>query len=397
MSTPADSRPDDPVAALKQRVSEISVDEAAARQRQGAVLVDVREQDEIAQGSPAGAARPGRSFLELQIGQLASPEQPVLLICGSGKRSLFAAAALADLGYQDVHSVAGGLQAWKGAGLPLEMPALPDPRQRERYARHLLLPEIGEEGQERLLAAKVLICGAGGLGSPAALYLAAAGVGTLGLIDPDVVDRSNLQRQILHTDYRVGTPKVASGAETLRALNPDVTVHGYQERLSLENIDALLPEYDMVLDASDNFATRYLVNDASVKYGKPNVHGAIYRFEGQVSVFWPGHVAEGESEPGPCYRCLFPTPPPAELAPDCATAGVLGVLPGVLGTLQAVEVIKLIVGAGKPMISRMLYYDALATRFEEIAIRRNRGCRYCGDEVNGFPGYDDYVELCGSA
>jgi molybdopterin/thiamine biosynthesis adenylyltransferase/rhodanese-related sulfurtransferase/molybdopterin converting factor small subunit len=376
--------------ALRNAIQEVSPSEALALQQRGAALVDVREQDEIAQGSPPDALRIGRGFLELRIEE-AVPElgRPLVVMCNGGNRSLFAAEDLKRLGYQNVFSVTGGFSRWKNEGLPFEVPKTLDRDARERYSRHLLMPEVGEAGQMKLLNSRVLLVGAGGLGSPAALYLAAAGVGTLGIVDHDVVDRSNLQRQVLHTDARVGMSKVESARVTLLALNPSLTVEGYKTRLDSRNVEDLFSGYDVVVDGSDNFATRYLVNDACVKLGIPNVHGAIFRFEGQVSVFWPGY----ERFAGPCYRCIYPEPPPPELAPSCAEVGVLGVLPGVIGLLQAVEVVKLVLGVGEPLIGRMLYYDALYARFTELKLVRDPGCRYCGDEAE-FPGYVDYEEFC---
>jgi molybdopterin/thiamine biosynthesis adenylyltransferase len=288
--------------------------------------------------------------------------------------------------------MAGGFTRWKNEGLPVEVPPRFEPADRERYSRHLLMPEVGEAGQFKLMQSKVLLIGAGGLGSPAALYLAAAGVGTLGIVDHDVVDRSNLQRQVLHTDDRVGTSKVASAKKTLNALNPAVKVVGYETHLSSRNVEEIFSGYDLVVDGSDNFPTRYLVNDACVKLGIPNVHGSVFRFEGQATVFWPQYPKRR----GPCYRCLYPEPPPAELAPSCAEAGVLGVLPGIIGLLQATEAIKLILGIGDPLVGRLLYYDALRGRFDELALERDPSCRYCGDGAQ-FPGYIDYERFCASA
>ena len=355
---------------LRASVREVDPQAAFELQRRGAVLVDVREPDEVGQGSPVGAERIVRGFLELQIeDKVPDLSRSVLLMCGAGSRSLFASRDLLELGYTDVASVRGGFNAWKAAGLPLEVPASLSAEERARYSRHLLVPEVGEAGQLKLLASKVLIVGAGGLGSPAAFYLAAAGVGTLGLID-DVVDRSNLQRQILHTDARVGQPKVDSARATLLALNPGIAVRTYGERLTSANALEIFGDYDLVVDGADNFATRYLVNDACVKLGKPNVHGSIFRFEGQVSVFWP-------AKSGPCYRCLFAAPPPPELAPSCAEAGVLGVLPGVIGTLEAIEAIKLLLGLGRPLLGRLLVYDALDQRFVELSLERRADCACC--------------------
>ena len=380
----------DRLAELKARIPEVTPREALALQSRGAVLVDVREADEIVQGTPPGALRLGRGFLELRIEQaVPDPQRPLVLMCGSGTRSLFAAEDVARLGYRSVSSMAGGFARWKQEGLPVEQPPSLDAAARERYSRHLLMPEIGEAGQARLMASRVLLVGAGGLGSPAAYYLAAAGVGTLGLVDHDVVERSNLQRQILHTDARVGRSKVDSARQALEALNPGVKVVGNEARLGSENVERLLGGYDVVVDGSDNFATRYLVNDACVKLRIPDVNGAVYRFEGQLSVFWPARPRR----PGPCYRCLYREPPPPELAPSCAEAGVLGVLPGVIGLLQATETVKLLLGLGEPLVGRLLCFDALRGRFTELAIERDPQCRYCG-EGRAFPGYVDYERFC---
>jgi len=378
------------VAELRETIAEVTPREAYALQQQGAALVDVRDPSEIAQGSPPGALRLGRSFLELKIEDTVPDlERPLLVTCASGLRSLFAAEALGRLGYRDVRNIAGGVNAWKDAGLPIEVPRTLNADAQERYARHLTMPEVGEAGQLKLLDSRVLLIGAGGLGSPAGLYLAAAGVGTLGIVDHDVVDRSNLQRQILHTDERVGTPKVASARAAIEALNPSVRVNTHETRLSSENVESIFADYDVIVDGSDNFPTRYLVNDACVKLGLPNVHGSVYRFEGQVSVFWPAY----EPAPGPCYRCLYPEPPPPEMAPSCAEAGVLGVLPGAIGLLEAVETVKILLGLGDPLVGRLLLYDALRARFTELKVRPNAECRYCG-APESFPGYVDYEAFC---
>jgi molybdopterin/thiamine biosynthesis adenylyltransferase/rhodanese-related sulfurtransferase len=366
------------IAALRQRIPEVDPAEAFRRAAVGAVLVDVREPEEVAQGSPANAVRIPRGFLELKIEEsVADLDHPLLTVCAGGTRSLFAAENLLQLGFTDVTSVAGGIAAWKREGLPVEVPRGLDAAARERYSRHLAIPEVGEAGQLRLLDSRVLFVGAGGLGSPAALYLAAAGVGTIAVVDDDLVDRSNLQRQILHTDAAVGTPKVDSARARLEALNPSITVHTHATRLTAENALELLEGYDAVVDGTDNFTARYLINDACVRLGIPNVHGSVFRFEGQVSVFWPGRPGAA----GPCYRCVYPEPPPPELAPSCAEAGVLGVLPGVVGLLQAVETIKVLLGIGEPLIGRLLYYDALEPRVRVLELARNPSCPWCsGDE-----------------
>jgi molybdopterin/thiamine biosynthesis adenylyltransferase len=333
--------------------------------------------------------RLGRGFLELRIEQTVGRSRTVVLMCGSGTRSLFAADDLLRLGYEDVRSMGGGFSRWKQEGLPVEVPNQMNAAARERYSRHLLMPEIGEAGQDKLIRSKVLLVGAGGLGSPAAYYLAAAGVGTIGLVDHDVIDRSNLQRQILHTDARVGTSKVASARLTLHALNPTVEVVGHEERLTSANVERILSSYQVVVDGTDNLPTRYLVNDACVKLGLPNVHGAVFQFDGQVGVFWPGRP----QHPGPCYRCMFPEPPPPGLAPSCAEAGVLGVLPGVIGLLQATETIKLLLGLGEPLVGRMLHYDALGASFRAMRLDRNPACPCCG-EGPALAGYVDYELAC---
>lgn len=378
---------------LKAEIAEVTPHEAIALQRQGAALIDVRETDEIRQGSPAGAHRLGRGYLELHIEEaVPDTDSALLVMCAGGVRSLFAAENLKRMGYRNVRSVAGGFNRWKNDGLPFEIPRMLDADARERYSRHLLMPEVGEKGQLRLMDSRVLLIGAGGLGSPAAYYLAAAGVGTLGIVDHDIVDRSNLQRQILHTDARVGVAKVISAVEALEALNPRIKVVPYQLHLNSDNVDELFSQYDVVVDGSDNFATRYLVNDACIKHRIPNVHGAVFRFEGQLTVFWPAN----EKNPGPCYRCLFPEPPPPEAAPSCAQAGVLGVLPGVIGVMEAIETVKILLGIGEPLIGRFLYYDALYGRFTEMKFKRNPNCAYCNDGAE-FPGYIDYAAVCGSA
>ena len=378
---------------LRAEIAELTPAEAFEMQARGAVLIDVREPDEVAQGSPAGALRLPRGFLELRIESLVPDyNRPLLTLCGGGQRSLFAAENLQQIGYRRVASVRGGYGRWKTDGLPCELPQSMSRDERERYSRHLVIPEVGEAGQAKLLRSKVLLVGAGGLGCPAALYLAAAGVGTLGLIDDDRVERSNLQRQVLHTDGRVGQLKVDSARSSLAALNPGIRLDSHAERLSSANVERLFAGYDVVIDGSDNFATRYLVNDACVRLGIPNVHGSVYRFEGQVSVFWPAYAKRR----GPCYRCLYPEPPPPELAPSCADAGVLGVLPGVIGLLEAVEAIKLLLDVGDPLVGRLLCYDALPGSFSEYALCPNPNCAYCG-AGREFPGYVDYAAFCAAA
>ncbi|MEP6642079.1 MAG: molybdopterin-synthase adenylyltransferase MoeB [Gaiellales bacterium] len=349
-------------------------------------LIDVRERDEYEQGFIPGAVHIARGNLESRIeARVPDRATPVIIYCGSGVRSAYAAKTLAELGYTDVVSLAGGFSGWKQNGYDWKQPRTLTPEQFERYSRHVLIPEVGEQGQLKLLDSKVLLIGAGGLGSPAGLYLAAAGVGTLGIIDADVVDASNLQRQILHTVDRVGTPKVDSAEATIRALNPDVTVVKYATRLTSENVLDVITGYDVIVDGTDNFPTRYLLNDASLVAGIPVVHGSIYQFEGSVTVYKP--------HDGPCYRCQYPEPPPPELAPSCAEGGVLGVLPGVIGTLQATEAVKLLLGLGDPLVGRQLRYDALAMEFVELRMRRDPDCPVCSknpDEIE----FIDYEQFC---
>jgi molybdopterin/thiamine biosynthesis adenylyltransferase/rhodanese-related sulfurtransferase len=380
------------LAELKSVIPEVEPQEAKDLVSQGALLVDVREADEIANGTPAGALCLGRGYLELRIEErVPDKDKTLVLMCAGGVRSLFAAEGLKQLGYTDVRSLAGGFNRWKNQGLDFEIPRALTSEAKERYSRHLLLPEVGEAGQLKLLDSKVLLIGAGGLGSPAAYYLAAAGVGTLGLVDHDVVDRSNLQRQIIHTEARVGTSKVASARESIEQLNPDVKVVGYETHLDSSNVEEIFSAYDVIVDGTDNLPTRYLVNDACVKLGKPNVHAAVYRFEGQLTVFWPGHP----DNPSGCYRCMFPNPPAPGSAPSCSEIGVLGILPGVMGLLQATEVLKILLNMGQPLLGKMLYYDALRSSFSEFKLNKNPACRYCGDQGD-FPGYEDYAQVCGT-
>ncbi|MGH8127271.1 MAG: molybdopterin-synthase adenylyltransferase MoeB [Gammaproteobacteria bacterium] len=383
------------LAELRKRIPEVSPEEAYRLSQENAVLLDVRDPEELADGSPSGAIRLGRSFLELKVEEaIPRLHDPVCVLCNSGVRSLFAAESLLRLGYEDVRSVAGGYEAWKRSELPYEYPRILKAQDRSRYARQLRIPEIGEEGQEKLLASRVLIVGAGALGSPAALYLAAAGVGTLGIADHDTVELSNLQRQILHTSERVGTPKTQSARQTLSALNPSVRINTHAMRLNSANAEQVVSEYDLVIDGTDNFPARYLLNDVCLRLKLPYVYASIYRFEGQVSVFWPASpTREG---PTPCYRCLYSAPAPAELAPSCAEAGVLGVLPGVIGTLQAVEAFKLILGLGDTLIGRLLCYDALTATFREFKTAADPQCPYCSKQ-GAFPGYIDYEAFCRQA
>jgi molybdopterin/thiamine biosynthesis adenylyltransferase/rhodanese-related sulfurtransferase len=347
----------------KSEITEVTTTEAEQRRHEaGTVVLDVREPDEYDQGAIPGAIHIPRGHLESQIeGRVLDHGAPILIYCAGGTRSAFAAKTLHEMGYSDVVSMAGGFNKWKDDGLEWKKPVTLNGDQRDRYQRHILLPEVGVEGQAKLLHSKVLLLGAGGLGSPAALYLAAAGVGTLGIVDMDEVDASNLQRQILHNLDRIGERKVDSAKKTLTAMNPDVDVVTYDTRLSADNVMELIADYDVVIDGADNFPSRYLLNDASVKLGIPVVHGSIFRFEGMVTVFDPRR--------GPNYRDMVPEPPPAELAPSCAEAGVLGVLPGIIGSLQALEAIKLLLDLGDPLIGRILSYDALEQSFREYKLR----------------------------
>ncbi len=359
------------LSATKQRIQEVDTATAdTERHQSGTIVLDVREPDEYDQGAIPGSIHIPRGTLESNVeGRIPRRDARLLVICAAGVRSAFAADTLQQLGYTDVVSVAGGFNRWKDEGREWTMPRTLDPAQRNRYHRHLLLPEVGEEGQLELLAAKVLLLGAGGLGSPAALYLAAAGVGTIGIVDMDVVDESNLQRQLLHNIERVGMRKVDSARETLRLLNPDVDVRTHDVRLAADNVVDLLGQYDLVIDGADNFPSRYLLNDASLKTGTPVVHGSIFRFEGQATVFVPYE--------GPCYRCMIPEPPPPDLAPSCAEAGVLGVLPGIIGSIQALEAMKLILGVGDSLAGRLLAYDSLEQSFRTFRIQRDPKCPAC--------------------
>jgi len=376
--------PRDLLSEAKAAIREVSTDDA--EQHLGKVtFLDVREPDEYEQGALPGAVHLPRGNLEFQVeGKLPDKSAPVIVYCAGGVRSAFAARTLGQLGYADVVSMAGGFNRWKDEGKAWDTPRTLTADQRNRYQRHLLLPEVGEVGQQKLLDSKVLLLGAGGLGSPAALYLAAAGIGTLGIIDMDVVDASNLQRQILHNMDRIGERKVDSAKKTLTAINPDVDVATYDVRLGADNVLDIIDGYDVIVDGTDNFPTRYLVNDASLLKRIPVVHGSIFRFEGQATVFAP-YV-------GPCYRCLIPEPPPAELAPSCAEAGVLGVLPGIIGSIQALEAIKLLLGIGEPLIGRLLAYDSLEETFRTFNVRRDPECPACGENAGPIviAEYDEY-------
>jgi molybdopterin/thiamine biosynthesis adenylyltransferase/rhodanese-related sulfurtransferase len=378
------------MAEVRRSIKETSLEELKRRLEAGERfhLVDVREGEEYRAGYISGAVSVPRGHLESRIESVVPDKHSkVVLYCAGGTRSALAARTLAELGYTDVESVNPGFVRWKERGYPYVVDRQLTAEQRDRYSRHLLLPEVGEKGQGKLLDARVLLLGAGGLGSPAALYLAAAGVGTIGLVDADTVDASNLQRQVLHNTHRVGKPKVDSAEETIVSLNPDVKVIKYQERLTSANVDRIFDaRWDVIIDGCDNFPTRYLVNDASVFKKIPVVHGSIFRFDGQCTVFAP-YLG------GPCYRCLYPEPPPAHLAPSCQEAGVLGVLPGIVGVVQATEAIKLILGQGEPLIGRLLTYDSLRMHFRTLKLRRDKDCPMCGEHPT-IREYIDYEGFC---
>ncbi len=382
---------------VKSEITEVDPSEVNGLLGNGVVLIDVRETEEFGSGHLPGARHVPRGFLESRIeGAVPDRAQRVILYCASGNRSALAAHTLAEeLGYEHVESMRGGITLWKDRGYSVEIPRAMTPLQRERYSRHLLVPEVGEEGQRKLLDARVLLLGAGGLGSPVALYLAAAGVGTIGIVDDDQVDLSNLQRQVIHTTERIGVSKVDSAQETINALNPDVEVVKYATRLDSSNIMEIIDGWDIVVDGADNFPTRYLLNDATVRLRIPVVSASILGFDGQLSVFKPYD--------GPCYRCLYPVPPPAELAPSCGANGVLGVLPGTMGLLQATEVVKLIVDAGEPLVGRLLLYEALGATFTELKVRRDPECPICSrppeeitdEEMGVFPDYEAFCAAAG--
>ena len=386
---------------IKSQIEEVDPSEVNSAAQNGngnrPVLIDVRESEEWDAGHIPGAKHVPRGYLESRIeGAVGDRSQRIVLYCASGNRSALAAHTLQELlGYENVSSMTGGITLWKDRGYDVEVPKSLSKEQRERYSRHLLVPEIGLEGQTKLLAAKVLLLGAGGLGSPTALYLAAAGVGTLGIVDDDDVDLSNLQRQVIHTTDGIGTPKVDSAERAIAAINPDVNVVKYQTRLDASNIMEIIEGYDVIVDGVDNFPTRYLLNDATVRLDIPVVSASILGFDGQLSVFKP--------HDGPCYRCLYPVPPPAELAPSCGANGVLGVLPGTMGLLQATEVIKLVTGAGEPLVGRLLLYEALGATFTELKVRRDPECEICSkdpseisdDELGVFPDYEAFCAAAG--
>ena len=374
---------------VKAAVKQVSLEDLKARIDAGEdiTLVDVREKDEWRQGHIPGAVHVPRGFLEMQAAsRLPNKDAKIVAYCAGGIRSAFATKMLQDLGYTNVESANPGFGDWKDKGFPVDAPFAFTDAQLDRYSRHLLLPEVGEKGQAKLLQGRVLLLGAGGLGSPAALYLAAAGVGTIGLVDGDTVDASNLQRQVLHGLDTVGEPKVESGMKAIKNLNPDCEVLAFNERLNSSNIDRIFDQdWDVIVDGLDNFPTRYLVNDASVWKNIPVVHGSIFRFDGQVTTFWP--------KKGPCYRCLYPEPPPAHLAPSCAEAGVLGVLPGVIGVIQATEAVKILLEQGDPLVGRLLQYDSLKMNFRTFKLRRNPECIVCGDSPS-VTEYIDYEGFC---
>jgi molybdopterin/thiamine biosynthesis adenylyltransferase/rhodanese-related sulfurtransferase len=382
---------------VKSEIEEVDPSEVKELLQEGAVIIDLRETDELVSGILPGAKHVPRSYLETRIeGIVPSRDAHVILYCASGNRSAYGARTLRDdLGYEHVESMTGGITLWKDRGYEVDVPRTLSPEQRDRYSRHLLIGEIGIEGQQKLLDAKVLLLGAGGLGSPTALYLAAAGVGTLGIVDDDVVDLSNLQRQVIHSTQRIGIPKVDSAEESIHALNPDVNVVKYPVRLDASNIMEIIEGYDVIVDGVDNFPTRYLLNDATVRLKIPVVSASILGFDGQLSVFKPYE--------GPCYRCLFREPPPAELAPSCGANGVLGVLPGTMGLLQATEVVKLILGIGDPAIGRLLLYDALAATLSEVKVHRDPECPICSrppdeisdEEMGVFPDYEAFCAAAG--
>ena len=377
---------DSHLAAIKNEIDEIEPEAVAEKLRSGgAILVDVRERDEWENGFLPTANLLGRGHLEARISRVADTADEVIVYCAGGVRSAFAAHALKAMGYTNVRSMAGGFTEWARNSYPVKTRRALSKQQVARYSRHLLMPEVGEEGQIKLLDAKVLCVGAGGLGSPTAMYLAAAGVGTLGIVDGDTVDMSNLQRQLLHTEDRVGTLKVDSAEATLKGINSDIEINKYATRIDSNNVMELFGEYDVIVDGCDNFPTRYLVNDACYMLDKPNVHGSIFRFDGQVTVFKPND--------GPCYRCLYPEPPPPGMAPSCAEAGVLGVLPGIVGVAQAIETIKLILGIGEPLVGKLLTFDALSMGFRKLNIRRDSGCPLCGDNPT-VTELIDYEQFC---
>ncbi len=390
----------DLIASVRRETREISLDEVKRRIDEGepVTLVDVREREELDGGMMPGAVSIPRGFLEIEVERrLPDKSARIVTYCAGGTRSALAAKTLADLGYTNVETANPGFVRWKEIGYPIQAPKGLTPAQHDRYSRHLMLPEIGEAGQEKLLAAKVLMVGTGGLGAPVSLYLAAAGIGTLGLVDADTVEASNLQRQVIHATSRIGMRKVESAEKVIRDLNPDVKVVPFAVRLDRSNVDEIFRDWDVVVDGTDNFPTRYLINDASVLLGKPVAHGSVFRFDGQVTTFVPSRAAARLGiEVGPCYRCLYPEPPPREFAPNCQEAGVLGILPGLVGMLQATEVLKLVLGLGDPLVGRLLTYDSLRMKFRELKLRRNPSCAMCGPSPS-ITGYVDDDGSCSAA
>jgi sulfur-carrier protein adenylyltransferase/sulfurtransferase len=376
----------------RSQIKSIDIDEARRMlEKPGTVLLDVREGDEWRQGHIPQAVGIPRGFLELRVEEkVPDHKTPVILQCASGTRSLLAARSLRELGYDNVYNLTGGFNAWKDRGLPWVADRQFTPDELTRYSRHFVIPEVGEKGQAKLLDAKVLLLGAGALGSSSSLYLAAAGVGTLGLVDFDVVDLSNLQRQIIHTTDRIGMLKTESAEKSIKAINPGIKVNRHEVRLTSDNVMDIIKDYDVIVNCGDNFPTRYLINDACVLAHKPLVDGAIFRFEGNATVFYP---AKG----GPCYRCLYPEPAPPDMAPSCAEAGVLGALPGIIGSIEALEAIKLILGAGEPLIGRMVYFDTLSKDYVRVLkIKRDPKCPVCSDHPTQT-GLIDYEAFCGLA
>lgn len=376
------------LAQLRARIPEVEPLAASQAQKNGALLVDVREPEECSAGVAPGALLCGRSQIESRLeAEAIDPSRAVILMCASGQRSLLAGANLQEMGFRSVSSVKGGFSKWVHDGLPVEIPLQLTAVERDRYRRHLMLPQVGERGQLLLKQSRIAVVGAGGLGSPAAFYLAAAGVGSITIIDPDVVERSNLQRQILHADADVGRLKVQSARESLNGLNPGVTIDACSHKLTADNATELLRDHEVVIDGSDNFAARYAISDACAKLGLPLVHGSVFRFEGQVSVFWPAR----SPDPGPCYRCFFPEPPADGVIPSCAQAGVLGVLPGVIGSLQALEALKIVLGMHDLLVGRVLIFDARRTRFSEYRLTPDPGCAVCQRVAASKRRVDDLV------
>ncbi|MDQ1152380.1 molybdopterin/thiamine biosynthesis adenylyltransferase/rhodanese-related sulfurtransferase [Sphingobacterium zeae] len=375
---------------LKSVVAEIEVREVIDELSKGAVLIDIREIDEVKSGLPSQAMHITKGMLEMKIGNIVPDiNSSIFLMCQSGKRSLLAAKNLIDIGYTNVKSVEGGFAKWKNSGFPFEIPHFLSEDARQRYMRNMLIPEIGEKGQAKLLKSSVLVVGAGGIGSSLLFYLAAAGVGNIGIIDSDVVDRTNLQRQIIHTDAAVGSSKVESAKSRLLELNPTIKINAYNERLNSENIEEIITEYDILIDGTDNFTTRYLINDACVKFKKPNIHGSVFLFEGQFTTYWPAY-----NHSAPCYRCLFPSPPPKELAPNCAEAGVMGVLPGLIGLLCATEAINIILGFDN-MTSKLMVVNSKPISFSQLNIKKDPNCLYCNcTDQSKYPPYIDYETFC---